>query len=54
MVKTNVNCKCGHEIHQHRTDLKECYVHKKIKGSIYQCTCRDFEEGVEVAKGERK
>lgn len=47
MVRIKVICKCGHKFNEHRADLKECYVHKNIKGSTYQCTCREFIDVVE-------
>ena len=40
----NKICKCGHKFTDHRKNLKECFVIKKIKGSYYQCICNDFEE----------
>lgn len=42
--KTKTLCTCGHDIKNHRLDLKECYTFKHKKGSHYQCTCKQFEE----------
>lgn len=51
MVRTKSTCQCGHKLNQHRADLKECYVHKKIKESMYQCTCKNFIDAHEGEKG---
>ena len=35
-------CQCGHKRNEHSIWGGECYVHKHIKGSHYQCICRKF------------
>jgi len=47
MIEIRVDriCKCGHKEKEHNSWGTECYVVKHIKGSHYQCICREFKLG---------